>query len=222
MNTVLVVEDDALIGNAIEQWLAQSNRVDWVRTLSDAQSAVLENQYDIVILDLGLPDGHGFTLLKTMKRKKISAGVLILTAYGDIDNRIEGLDHGADDYLVKPIDFNELDARIRSITRRKNGHHSSIIEHLDVEFDVNAQAVSKEGNQIDLSKKEVSILSILMQGKGRYYSKRMLEERLYESSNTIEGNSIEVHISSLRKKLGKSFIKTTRGLGYIIEKSGSA
>ena len=221
MNTVLVVEDDALIGSAMEQWLTPASRADWVRTLAEAQSAVMEKSYDIIILDLGLPDGHGFTLLKMMKRKKLSAGVLILTAYGDVENRIEGLDYGADDFLVKPVDFNELDARIRSILRRKDGHNSAIIEHLDVEFDVNARTASKAGEPIDLSKMEVNILSILMQGKGRYYSKRMLEERLYEN-HAVEGNAIEVHISSLRKKLGKLFIKTTRGLGYIIEKNASA
>lgn len=218
MNTILVVEDDALIGNALEQWLVQSNRVDWVRSVAEAETALLTGHYDMVILDLGLPDGHGFTLLKMMKRKKIDSGVLILTAYGEIDTRIEGLDYGADDYLVKPIDFKELDARIRSIKRRKDGHNAPVIEHHDIEFDINGQTVKKGGEPVALSKMEVSILSILLQGRGRYFSKLMLEERIYQDTSMVEGNSIEVHISALRRKLGKSLIKTTRGLGYIVEK----
>ncbi len=218
MNTILVVEDDTLIGNAIENWLGQSSNVDWVQSLTEAETALVTRAYDIVVLDLGLPDGHGFTLLKIMKRKKIDAGVLILSAYGEIGTRIEGLDYGADDYLVKPIDFKELDARIRSIKRRKDGHNSPVIEHRDIEFDINGRTVHKNGQAVGLSGKEVAIFSILIQGRGRYFSKSMLEARIYEDTSMIEGNSIEVHISALRRKLGKSLIKTTRGLGYIIEK----
>ena len=221
MNTILVVEDDALIGNALEQWLKQSNRVDWVRTQREAELALTAKSYDAVILDLGLPDGHGFTLLKLMKRKKLSAGVLILTAYGEVDTRVEGLDYGADDYLVKPIDFKELDARLRSVMRRKDGHNSPVIEHGDLTYDINGKTVKLNGEQVSLSRMEVSILAILLQGRGRYYNKTMLEEHLYDDSSTVEGNSIEVHISALRKKLGRSLIKTTRGLGYIIEKERS-
>ena len=121
MISTLIVEDDYLIGHAVEQWLAKDNRVDWVRSVSDAQMALLETTYDILLLDIGLPDGSGLDLLKFLKRKKIVSGVLIMTAYGDIDSRVEGLDLGADDYLVKPIDFKELDARIRSVKRRKDG-----------------------------------------------------------------------------------------------------
>ncbi len=221
MNTILVVEDDTLIGNAIEQWLTQSSRVNWVRSQRQAETALQSNQYDIVILDLGLPDGHGFNLLKLMKRRRIDSGVIILTAYGDVDNRIEGLDLGADDYLVKPIDFKELDARIRSVKRRKDGLLSPVIEHNNIEFDTTGHTVRQNGQPVSLSKMEVSILAILIQGRGRYFSRTMLTERLYDDASAVEGNSIEVHISALRKKLGKSLIKTTRGLGYIIEKDGN-
>ncbi|OED36730.1 hypothetical protein AB833_26255 [Chromatiales bacterium (ex Bugula neritina AB1)] len=221
MNTILIVEDDALIGNAMEQWLGQSNRVEWVRNAAEAVSALNVKAFDIVVLDLGLPDAHGFSVLKMMKRKKIDSGVLILTAYSEVENRIEGLDMGADDYLVKPIEFKELDARIRSIKRRKDGLNSPVIVHNDFEFDVNGKTLSHNGAPINLSRMEVSILSILLQGRGRYFSKQMLEERLYPDTAIIEGNAIEVHISALRKKLGKELIKTTRGLGYIIEKTGT-
>lgn len=222
MNTILIVEDDALIGNAMEQWLVQSNRVEWVQTLAAAESELISRPYDLVVLDLGLPDGHGFTLLKMMKRKKIASGVLVLSAYGEVDTRVEGLDHGADDYLVKPIEFKELDARLRSIMRRKEGHNSPVIDHENLTFDINGRTVEKNGEPVSLSKMEVAILSILLQGRGRYFSKSMLEERIYQDASSIEGNSIEVHISALRKKLGKTLIKTTRGLGYIIEKDRRA
>ena len=142
-----------------------------------------------------------------------------MTAYGDIDSRVKGLDLGADDYLVKPIDFKELEARMRAVKRRKDGLLSTEIEHGSVLLDLTGMTVSKNGLPVHLSKMEVSILAILMQGQNRYYSKSMLEERLYDSNSEFEGNAIEVHISSIRKKLGKSLIKTTRGLGYIIEKS---
>lgn len=218
MNTILVVEDDPLIGSAVEQWLGQNSKVTWVQSLSAAQSLLQSEEFDIVILDLGLPDGHGFELLSMIKRRRIEAGVLIMTAYGEVDHRVRGLDLGADDYLVKPIDFKELDARIRSVKRRKDGLLSAVIEVGELEYDINGKTVTRRGKPIHLSKMEVSILSILMQGRGRYYSKTMLEDRLYEGAARIEGNAIEVHISALRKKLGKSVIKTTRGLGYIIEK----
>jgi len=218
MNTILVVEDDPLIGNAVEQWLGQDSRVEWVQSMSAAQIQLQSEDFDIVLLDLGLPDGHGFDLLQMIKRRKIQSGVLIMTAYGDVDDRVRGLDLGADDYLVKPIDFKELDARIRSVKRRKDGLSSTVIEVGDLEFDINAKVARRQGEAIHLSKMEVSILSILLQGQGRYYSKAMLEERLYDGIAQIEGNAIEVHISALRKKLGKSLIKTTRGLGYIVEK----
>ncbi len=219
MISTLIVEDDYLIGHAVEQWLNKDQRVDWARSVADAKSALLDSSYEIILLDIGLPDGSGFDLLSFLKRKKITAGVIIMTAYGDIDSRVKGLDLGADDYLVKPIDFKELEARMRAVKRRKDGLLSTEIEHGSILLDLTGMTVSKNGLPVHLSKMEVSILAILMQGQNRYYSKSMLEERLYDSNSEFEGNAIEVHISSIRKKLGKSLIKTTRGLGYIIEKS---
>ena len=219
MISTLIVEDDYLIGHAVEQWLNKDQRVEWARSVADAKSALVNSTYEIILLDIGLPDGSGLDLLSFLKRKKIISGVIIMTAYGDIDSRVKGLDLGADDYLVKPIDFKELDARMRAVKRRKDGLSSTEIEHGTILLDLTGMTVSQNGIPVHLSKKEVSILAILMQGKNRYYSKSMLEERLYDSKSEFEGNAIEVHISSIRKKLGKSLIKTTRGLGYIIEKS---
>ena len=218
MNTVLVVEDDALIGNAIEQWLKQNHQVTWTRTVADTNIALNTAEFDLIVLDLGLPDGSGFDLLRRIKRQKIESGVIILTAYSEVDHRVQGLDLGADDYVVKPVDFRELEARLRSVKRRKDGLVSAVIEHGDLTYDVNGKTLCCNGEPVRLSQREVSIFSILLQGRGRYFSKSMIEERLYEDSSAIEGNAIEVHISSLRKKLGHSLIKTTRGLGYIIEK----
>ena len=218
MTSILIVEDDYLIGHAVEQWLSKDNRVRWSRSISEAKSACRETSFDIVILDIGLPDGSGIELLQHIRKIKSDAGVLIMTAYGDVESRVEGLDNGADDYLVKPIDFKELDARIRAVTRRKNSLSSKLISHGPIVFDQSGMTVTKNGLPVHLSKMEISILGILLQGKNRYYNKAMLEERLYDVNNGHEGNAVEVHISSLRKKLGKSLIKTTRGLGYIIEK----
>ncbi len=221
MISTLVVEDDYLIGHAVEQWLVKEGSVQWAQSVAAAKKMLDDTDFDIVLLDIGLPDGSGLDVLKYLKRRKSSVGILIMTAYGDIDNRVQGLDLGADDYLVKPIDFKELDARIRAVKRRKDGVNAMHIEHGNLSFDLTGMTVKLDSEPVHLSKKEVSILSILLQGQGRYYSRTMLEARLYDAGTDYEGNAIEVHISALRKKLGKSLIKTTRGLGYIIEKAES-
>lgn len=218
MISILIVEDDSLIGHATEQWLSNEYQVDWSRTVEDASTNLANTVYDIVLLDLGLPDGNGLSLLRTLKRHRQTAGVIIMTASGDVKNRVEGLDAGADDYLVKPIDFNELEARIRAVKRRKDGLVNSILEYGDIMLDIDGMTVTRGGEPVHLSRMEVSILAVLFQAQGRYFSKAMLEQRLYDANHEQSGNAVEVHISSLRKKLGKALIKNTRGLGYIIEK----
>ena len=219
MMKILVVEDDPIIGNATESWLSDSYSVIWRRDQASALVEIRTTQYDMVILDLGLPDGSGLEVLRVLKRERQDAGVLIMTAYGEIDRRVEGLDLGADDFLVKPIDFKELDARIRAVKRRKDGLTGAIIDHGSLQLDINANVLYRDGERVGLSQREVSILSILMQGRNRYFTKRMLEDRLYDAHAETAGNAVEVHISALRRKLGKDLIKTTRGLGYIIETS---
>jgi len=222
MLTILVVEDDPLIGQATQKWLKQQHHVSWVRTLSEAQSSLSVDDFDIVLLDLGLPDGNGISLIRFMKRTKLEAGIIIMTAYGEINDRIHGLDSGADDYLVKPLDFKELDARIRAVKRRKDGISNSIIEFDNIIVDIRKKSVEMNSQTVHLSNMEYSILAILVEARGRYFSKTMLEDRVYRESGLNTGNAIEVHISSIRKKLGKSFIKNTRGLGYIVEKYSSS
>lgn len=224
MLSILIVEDDPVIGHATQLWLAEDHACQWAQTLQSAMDIVDQQtqekqHFDIILLDLRLPDGSGFDFLNRLKRQKNNAGIIIMTAHGEIDDRVKGLDLGADDYLVKPIDFKELGARIRAVKRRRDGVNTNIIEHLDLQLDVNGKTLLQDNQAVHLSNREMDLLTVLMQGRGRYYNKAMLEQRLYEGGQEIESNSIEVHISSLRKKLGKSMIKTTRGLGYIIEKA---
>lgn len=221
MISILIVEDDKLIGEAIHQWFQGDYPADWVRSLAEARAQLEQTRYDIILLDLGLPDGDGASLLGYLQRNRHESGVLILTAYGDMDRRISGLDSGADDYLVKPINFNELDARIRAVHRRHHQIKGSIIEHGKFQLDLDGNTLTCNGEPVHLSHMEISIVTILMQGRGRYFSKGLLEDRLYSEDKTGAGNAIEVHISALRKKLGKSLIRTTRGLGYIIAKESA-
>lgn len=226
MLSILIVEDDPVIGHATQLWLAEDHACQWAQTLQSAMDIVDQQtqekqHFDIILLDLRLPDGSGFDFLNRLKRQKNNAGIIIMTAHGEIDDRVKGLDLGADDYLVKPIDFKELGARIRAVKRRRDGVNTNIIEHLDLQLDVNGKTLLQDNQAVHLSNREMDLLTVLMQGRGRYYNKAMLEQRLYEGGQEIESNSIEVHISSLRKKLGKSMIKTTRGLGYIIEKASN-
>lgn len=224
MLSILIVEDDPVIGHATQLWLANDHACQWAQTLQNAMDIVDQQtqekqHFDIILLDLRLPDGSGFDFLNRLKRQNNNAGIIVMTAHGEIDDRVKGLDLGADDYLVKPIDFKELGARIRAVKRRRDGVNTNIIEHLDLQLDVNGKTLVQNDQSVHLSNREMALLTVLMQGRGRYYNKTMLEQRLYEGGQEVESNSIEVHISSLRKKLGKSIIKTTRGLGYIIEKA---
>lgn len=216
MISILIVEDDPLIGEALKQWLSKDHPVVWAKTHTEARVQLDSSLFDIVVLDIGLPDGSGLDLLRHMKREKQEAGVLILTAYGEVEQRVTGLDLGADDYLAKPVDFKELDARIRAVRRRKDQLHSSILDHENLQLDINGMTLTRDGEVVALSKMEISILAILLQGRGRYFSKPQIEQKLYSLDAPTEGNAIEVHVSALRRKLGKDLIKTTRGLGYII------
>ena len=219
MTSILVVEDDPLIGQALERWLEREHRVSRATTLAAARDAVAARDFDVVLLDVGLPDGRGLELLRSLERHRRTAATLVLTAYGDVDSRVRGLDLGADDYLVKPIDFHELDARIRAVRRRRDGLSSTVIEHGALRFDLNGMGATLDGEPVHLSARETAILAVLLQGRGRHFSRAQLEERTRPDGDGLEGNAIEVHVSALRKKLGRSLIRTVRGLGYIVEKT---
>ena len=212
---VLLVEDDKIIGDAVSQGLRmQDYVVDWVEDREAAESALEANQYEMFVLDIGLPDGSGFDVLKKIRSAGNQNPVLILTAFDDVSYKIKGLDAGADDYLVKPFDLNELFARMRAMRRRGEGRAVATINVGPVALDPIGKVVTLDGSRVDLGSREFAILQTLMEHPGRIQSKNQIEDRLYGWDMEIESNTVEVHIHGLRKKLGKSFIKTIRNMGY--------
>lgn len=214
---ILLVEDDVMLGKATVAGLKTNYAVDWCQNAPDAELALRATDYDLAILDINLPGKSGLELLRDIRKAKDNRPVLFLTARDSVSHRIEGLNAGADDYLVKPFDLDELLARAAALIRRSRGNGASPITQGDVTYDPVSRAVSRNGENILLSARERAILEILMTNRGRTISKAQIEQHIYDwSSEDIESNTIEVHISSLRRKLGKDFIRTIRGLGYII------
>lgn len=212
---VLLVEDDKIIGDAVTQGLRmQGYVVDWVEDKEAADSAIDANEYDMFVLDIGLPDGSGFDILKRIRKAGKQNPVLILTAFDDVGYKVKGLDAGADDYLVKPFDLNELFARMRAMQRRGESRAVGSISVGEVTLDPIGKVVTLHGDRVNLGSREFAILQTLMERAGRIQSKSQIEERLYGWDMEIESNTVEVHIHGLRKKLGKSFIKTIRNMGY--------
>jgi len=216
---VLLVEDDELLGCAVQAGLEQSGyTVDWLRDGGQAASALRDEEPDILVLDLGLPGKEGLTVLKELRARDSSLPVLILTARDTVEDRIAGLDVGADDYLVKPFDLGELSARLRAISRRRGGRASPLIQYGDMVFDPAARIVSVDGAEVNLSAKAMAILEALLERPGMPLSRERLEQILYGWGEGVESNAVEVHIHHLRKKLGKDRIRTIRGLGYMMPK----
>lgn len=214
---VLLVEDDELLGSAVQAGLEQSGyTVDWLRNGRQAATALRDEEPDLMVLDLGLPEKDGLTVLRELRARDSSLPVLILTARDTVEDRIAGLDVGADDYLVKPFDLGELSARLRAIARRRGGRASPLIRHGDLVFDPVARTVTVEGTAVQLSAKAVLILEALLERPGIPLSRDRLEQILYGWGEGVESNTVEVHIHHLRKKLGKERIRTIRGLGYMI------
>ncbi|MFZ7090015.1 response regulator transcription factor [Primorskyibacter sp. 2E233] len=212
---ILLIEDDTVLGAATrDQVAADGHSLDWVTRLDAAGDALAVAAYDLILLDLMLPDGRGIPFLKTLRGKGVVTPVIILTALDQVSDRIEGLNAGADDYLVKPFDLAELSARIGSVARRYSGNPNPLITIKDIEVDLAARSLRKEGRSIALTSREWVLFEAFLQRPGQLLSKAQLEERLYSFDTEIESNTIEVHISRLRKKLGASVIETERGLGY--------
>lgn len=216
---ILLAEDDQMLGKAIKNALeAENNVVDLVTDGEMCEIALKTSQFEILLLDINLPVKSGLEVLKTMRAKKNHTPVLILTARGSVLQKIEGLDLGADDYMVKPFDLDEFMARIRSLIRRSKGISSAIIQHKNITLDPASHKVDLDGKTvIDLSPKEFIILKILLESAGKVKSRQYLEEMLYSWDDSVESNAVEVYIHHLRKKLGNSAIKTIRGVGYVIE-----
>jgi two-component system, OmpR family, response regulator QseB len=212
---ILVVEDDAMIGDAIERGLKKAAlAVDWVRDAGSAELSLDHDVYDLLILDLGLPGKSGLELLKDLRRKDNDIPVLIVTARDTVDDKVAGLNSGADDYLVKPFDLGELNARLNAIMRRKNGRASPLLTYGALTLDPVMHQVTLKGDPVDLSAKEFALLRVLMSRPGAVFSRAELEESLYGWEEEIGSNAVEVHIHNLRNKLGAQAILNIRGAGY--------
>ena len=216
---ILIVEDDTLLGDGIRVGLSQQGyAADWVEDGAMAQTALLANEYEAIVLDLGLPKVSGLELLKDLRKQGNDTPVIILTAQDGVEDRIKGLDTGADDYLTKPFDLEELTARLRALLRRRGGRSTPVIEHGDIVVDPASHSVKKEGVVVEISPREFTILQLLLENQGKVMSRSRLEEGLYAWNDEVESNTVEVHIHHLRKKLGAKLIRTIRGVGYIIDK----
>ncbi len=212
---LLLVEDDAMIGEAVASGLKREGfTVDWVRDGKAADLALKIEEFDLLLLDLGLPLMNGFEVLKALRARGLKIPVLILTARDAVTDKVQGLDAGADDYVVKPFDLNELSARIRALLRRHAGRVEPVTEYLGVSLNPVTHQVVRDGKEISLSAREFALLEALLDRPGAILSRAQLEQRLYGWGEEVESNAIEVHIHSLRKKLGADFIRNVRGVGY--------
>lgn len=214
---VLVVEDDAMLGEGVRRGLRQlGHAVDWVRDGPAADLALAGEPYDVVVLDLGLPGKGGLEVLRDLRRRGRRVPVVIVTAQDAITQRVAGLDAGADDYLVKPFDLDELAARVRAVQRRSSGRADPLIEHGRLTLNPATHEVLLAGAPVALSAREFSLLHALLEHPGRPMSRARLEERLYGWGEQVESNAVEVHVHALRRKLGAEWIKTLRGVGYMV------
>ncbi|MFH7564930.1 response regulator [Oceanimonas smirnovii] len=217
---ILLIEDSAGLGEAIRDQLADDGHaVDWMQQLAPARVCIRTTEYDLVLLDLMLPDGAGLDFLRWLRALPAGTSgavtpVIILTARDRISDRIEGLNAGADDYLVKPFALAELTARIHAVTRRYHGHSNPRLQIGDLEVDLNEHAVWRADQRIELTAREWALLEAFLQRPGTLLSKTQLEDHLYAFGAEIESNTIEVYVSRLRKRLGRGLIETVRGMGY--------
>ena len=212
---ILLIEDDMVLGAALrDQLVDDGHSVDWVQRLDAAQVAFAGVSYDLVLLDLMLPDGRGIPFLKRLRGSGNRTPVIILTALDQVSDRIEGLNAGADDYLVKPFDLAELSARIGSVARRYAGNPNPNLTLGALQIDLAARRIQRDSHPVTLTAREWALLEALLSRPGQLLSKAQLEEKLYSFDSEVESNTIEVHISRLRKKLGAEIIETERGLGY--------
>jgi two-component system OmpR family response regulator/two-component system response regulator QseB len=216
---ILLAEDDPQLGDGLTVGLRQAGfAVDWVRDGHTADLALSTETYDLVVLDLGLPRLSGMEVLKRARDRGRTVPVLILTARDATGDKVIGLDAGADDYLVKPVDLDELAARIRALTRRSAGRAAPLLRHGDLALDPAARSVTLAGQPVGLASREFSLLQMLLESAGRVLTRTQLEQSLYGWGDEPDSNALEVHIHHLRKKLGSELIRTLRGVGYTIPK----
>ena len=216
---VLVVEDQQRLGQFLERGLREATyTVRWVRTCKDALDALAESPYDVIVLDLGLPDGDGIDMLRQWRESGFNEPVLILSARDSLEDRIKGLNIGADDYLPKPFSFEELLARVRSLVRRQSTSKQMVLEHRGIRVDLVSHTVEVNGRPLDLTSREFALLQIFMQNAGRILTRTLISEKIWESHYDVDTNLLDVYMSRLRAKLetapGKPLFKTIRGVGY--------
>ena len=212
---LLLVEDDRMIGASVQSGLRQEGySVDWARDGAAAELAIANGVYELILLDLGLPRKTGLDLLAALRRNGSVLPVLVITARDSIADRVKGLDAGADDYLVKPFDLDELSARIRALLRRQAGRASPLIEHGPLSLNPATHEVFLDGSPVNLSGREFALLLALLEHPGVPLSRAQLEERIYGWDEEVESNTVEVYINSLRRKLGVEWIRNVRGVGY--------
>lgn len=212
---VLVVEDDDVLGDGLKVGLQlEGLTADIVTSCDEARAAAALHDHEVIVLDIGLPDGSGLDLLREWRLAGETVPVLLLTARNLVEDRIGGLDAGADDYLGKPFDLNELTARIRALQRRAAGHADSLLTVGAIQLDLNRRSVSFAGKPVDLSRREFAVLRLLAEHPGHILSRMQIEDRIYGWQEEVGSNAVEVHIHNLRAKLGRQAIETVRGQGY--------
>ncbi|MGR3572536.1 response regulator [Brevirhabdus sp.] len=218
---VLLLEDDDKIGSAVRDHLAAAGHgVDWARDIAAATEFLAVTAFDLVLLDMGLPDGDGLTVLKRIRQRAILASVIILSARSRVADRIAGLNAGADDFLVKPFDLSELDARVNAVARRVNGKTGTEETFGALTIDHALKRITRHGQPVELTAREWTVLERLTRRAHETVSKGAIENALYEYDADVDSNTVEVYVSRLRKKLGRDAIKTLRGLGYQMSREG--
>jgi len=216
---ILLAEDDSLLGDGLRAGLRQLGfLVDWVRDGEAAERELRAQPYEAAVLDLGLPRKDGLDVLAAIRRAGILTPVLVLTARDAVPDRIRGLDAGADDYVVKPVDLHELAARLRALVRRAHGQPQECLNAQDIELDPASRLVRKAGELVTLSTREFDLLQAFMLGADRVLSREQLEQQLYSWGQEVDSNAVEVHIHNLRRKLGPALIHTVRGVGYMLQR----
>ena len=212
---ILLVEDDSMLGESLRRGLTDSGHtVDWLRDGALAETALQTNNFEIILLDLALPNRDGLTILRELRARRQTIPVIVLTARGDIADRVAGLDIGADDYLAKPFALAELEARIRALTRRAHGHVDTTLHCGELQLNPATKEVRFRGESIILASREYQMLAALIRRPGAILSKTQLAEQMYDWNTEIDSNAVEVHIHRLRQKLAPELIRTVRGLGY--------
>jgi DNA-binding response OmpR family regulator len=220
---ILLAEDDAMLGDGLQAGLRQLGFVvDWVRDGMAAERELLSGDYAAAVLDLGLPGKDGLEVLRAVRAQKLTTPVLALTARDAVSDRIRGLDLGADDYVIKPVDLNELAARLRSLVRRSHGVVQELLTAGELTLDAATRQVQWQGTTVVLSTREFDLLHTLMRSAGRVLSREQLEQQMYSWGHEVESNTIEVHIHHLRRKLHAKVIQTVRGVGYALMVPGTS